>query len=392
MSQVVLKEGREKSVLLRHPWVFSGAVVRVEGDPRQGDVVDVLDAGGTFLARGYFNRASQIVVRLLTWTRDEEVDAAFWRRRLMASIARRDPPDPAGAQRLVHAESDGLPGLIVDRYGPWLVMQSLTAGIDRWKPTVVGSLAELLSPLGIYERSDVDVRGQEGLRPSSGVLLGEAPPERVEIVEDGLRFAVDIRRGHKTGFYLDQRDNRARLAPYCAGGEVLNAFSYTGAFGVYAARRGAARITNLDTSADALRACAAHLALNGLPEQLAENVEGDAFHVLRTWRDQGRLFDVIILDPPKFAFSKAQLDAATRGYKDINMLGMRLLRPGGILCTFSCSGLVSEDLFQKVVFGASVDVHRDVRILQRLAQGPDHPVLLSFPEGAYLNGLICRVE
>jgi 23S rRNA (cytosine1962-C5)-methyltransferase len=388
-----LKPGRDKSVLRRHPWVFSGAVARAEGEPLPGDLVDVRGAGGAFLGRGYYNPASNIVVRLLTWD-EEEVGPAFWRRRLAAAIARRErlAADPATtAYRLVYAESDGLPGLIVDRYGEWLVFQSLTLGMDALKGTLVAALAEVAAPRGIYERSDADVRAQEGLDPAAGLLHGEEPPERIEILENGLRYLVDVRTGHKTGAYLDQRENRRRAAPYCAGAEVLNAFSYTGGFGVYAAAAGARRVTNLDSSADALRLAEENLALNGAGAEV-ESIAGDAFQVLRRFRDQGRTFDVIVLDPPKFAFSRGQIDSATRGYKDINLLSMRLLRPGGTLCTFSCSGVVSEDLFQKVVFGASLDAGREVRILERLAQGTDHPVLLTFPEAAYLKGFVCRVE
>ena len=271
------------------------------------------------------------------------------------------------------------------------MFQSLTLGMDALKGTLVAALAEVAAPRGIYERSDADVRAQEGLDPAAGLLHGEEPPERIEILENGLRYLVDVRTGHKTGAYLDQRENRRRAAPYCAGAEVLNAFSYTGGFGVYAAAAGARRVTNLDSSADALRLAEENLALNGAGAEV-ESIAGDAFQVLRRFRDQGRTFDVIVLDPPKFAFSRGQIDSATRGYKDINLLSMRLLRPGGTLCTFSCSGVVSEDLFQKVVFGASLDAGREVRILERLAQGTDHPVLLTFPEAAYLKGFVCRVE
>lgn len=395
MTRIHLKPDREKSLRLRHPWVFSGAIARMEGSVEPGQPVDVLSSRGEWLARSDYNPRSQIALRLLTFDPSDAVDEAFWRRRLLAALARRrETPQlaEAMARRLVYAESDGLPGLIVDQYGEWLVLQALTLGMERRKEAIAALLQELLSPRGIYERSDVDVRAQEGLPQRKGVLAGEEPPEIIEIVEHGLRFYVDLRRGHKTGFYLDQRENRHTVAGYCASAEVLNAFSYTGGFAVYAAQGGARRVTNLDSSADALRAAEANLALNGLPADAVENVEGDAFQVLRTWRDAGRTFDVVILDPPKFAFSRAQLNAATRGYKDINMLAMRLLRPGGILCTFSCSGLVSEDLFQKVIFGACLDVGREVRILQRLSQGSDHPVALTFPEGAYLKGLICRVE
>jgi len=357
--------------------------------------VDLLDGAGDFLARGYYNPRSQIAVRLLSWDAAEEINAAWWHQRLQAALARRAALAASGASeayRLVHAESDGLPGLIVDRYGDWLVLQSLTLGIEPWKPTLTGLLMEMLGPRGIYERSDADVRAQEGLPPATGLLAGAEPPQELVIRENGLRFQVDILHGHKTGFYLDQRENRRKVAPYCVGREVLNAFSYTGAFAVYAASQGAKGITNLDSSAEALRMAAQNLRLNGLERDSDQYIEGDAFQVLRRFRDQGTQFDLIILDPPKFAFSRAQLLAATRGYKDINLLAMRLLRPGGILCTFSCSGLVSEDLFQKVLFGASVDAGREVRILERLGQGSDHPVLLTFPESAYLKGFICRVE
>jgi 23S rRNA (cytosine1962-C5)-methyltransferase len=301
--------------------------------------------------------------------------------------------DPGtNAYRLAHAEADGLPGLIVDRYDEWLVLQSLTLGIEVSKPVILDILAELLEPRGIYERSDVNVRAHEGLEPVTGVLAGVAPPKSVTIQENGLRFGVDIMGGHKTGFYLDQRDNRSRVASYCRGKEVLNAFSYTGGFAVYAAAQDACRIVNLDSSAGALQAAVENMRLNGFERKDDEYIEGNAFQVLRRFRDQGREFDVVILDPPKFAFSRAQIRSATRGYKDINMLGMRLLRPGGLLCTFSCSGLVSRDLFQKVLFGASVDAGRQVRIIESLGQGGDHPILLTFPESAYLKGFICQVE
>ena len=391
---VTLKPGREKSVRQRHPWIFSGAVASVQGTPSPGAVVDVRAADGSFLARGYYNPRSQIVVRLLTWEEHEAIDRAFWERRLRAALARRDAltHDATNAYRLVFAESDGLPGLIVDRYDRWLVLQALTWGIATAKPLLVELLQELVAPRGIYERSDVDVRAQEGLEPSTGLLAGEEPPEKVAIVEHGLHFAVDLRHGHKTGFYLDQRENRRAVAAYAAGRDVLNVFSYTGAFAVYAAAHGARSVTNLDSSTEALRAAEEHLHLNGLARETDRALAGDAFQVLRALKEQGERFDLVILDPPKFAFSRGQVLAATRGYKDINMLGLSLLRPGGILATFSCSGLVSEDLFQKVVFGASLDVGREARILQRLGQGPDHPVLLTFPEAAYLKGFLCLVD
>ena len=394
MANIQLKQGRERSVLQRHPWIFSGAIANVQGSPEPGGIVDVRSAAGEFLARGYYNPRSQISVRLLSWREDEAIDTGFWRQRLRASIERRETLAVASdtdAYRLVFAESDGLPGLIVDRYGDWLSIQSLTLGIEQHKQELADLLLKLIRARGVYERSDVDVRSHEGLPAASGALAGECPPQEIVIREHGLRFAVDLQHGHKTGLYLDQRENRHKVAQNCRGARVLNAFSYTGGFGVYAASQGASSITSLDSSGGALRGAGANLALNA-PGVAHEALEGDAFQVLRRLRDQGRTFDVVVLDPPKFAFSKRQLMAATRGYKDINMLGMQLLRRGGVLATFSCSGLVSEDLFQKIVFGASVDVQREVRILERLSQGSDHPVLLTFPEGAYLKGFLCRVE
>jgi 23S rRNA (cytosine1962-C5)-methyltransferase len=395
MITIRLKKGRERALQNRHPWLFGGAIAHVDGQAVPGDIVRVADADGVARGWGYYNPQSQIAVRILSWDPGETIDEVFWGRRLEAAIARRQSLpglEQTTASRLVYAESDGLPGLVVDCYDEWLVLQSLTAGMDRVKHLIAERLHDMLRPRGIYERSDVDVRPREGLSEVTGVLQGEIPAGPVEIEEHGRVFRVDLVRGHKTGFYLDQRENRLRVAAYCAGGDVLNAFSYTGGFGVYAGTAGARTVVNLDTSADALHAATEHAVLNNIPAGQVESVSGDAFRVMRTFRDQARRFDVIVLDPPKFAFSQAQLNSATRGYKDINMQAMHLLRPGGILATFSCSGAVDEDLFQKVVFGAGLDVGKDVRILERLGQAADHPVLLSFPESAYLKGFICRVE
>jgi 23S rRNA (cytosine1962-C5)-methyltransferase len=393
---VVLKRNRAKPVLQRHPWVFSGAIQRVEGEVADGDVVEVRDAGGNWLARGTLNRRSQIVVRLLTWRQDEPVDLAFWRRRLEQAIAARQALADdltTTACRLVHAESDYLPGLIVDRYGEWLVVQFLTLGVERWKELLVDLLVTLVDGVrGVYERSDVDVRAKEGLPQRTGPLWGEEPPELVEVLENGHRFLVDVRQGHKTGFYLDQRENRARLPAFCDGAEVLDVFAYTGGFGVYAMGGGASQVTLVESSAPALDLARRNLALNGLDRRGAEYVEGDVFSVLRGYRAQGRLFDVAVLDPPKFAHSERDVERAARAYKDVNLLAFRLLRPGGVVFTFSCSGAVSADLFQKIVFGAAVDAERDAQIVGYLAQGADHPVALTFPQGAYLKGLICRLR
>jgi 23S rRNA (cytosine1962-C5)-methyltransferase len=393
-AKVVLKRGREKPVLNRHPWIFSGAIKNIEGECADGDIVTVVDSRGSFLARGYLNRRSQITVRLLSWIEEETIDRGFFRHRLEQAIAIRRPlqeDQTTNAYRLVNAESDFLPGLVADRYNEYLVIQFLTLGIERQKREIVSLLGELLPCRGIYERSDVEVRDKEGLPLATGLLAGQERPALVHIIENGHRFIVDIKQGQKTGFYLDQRENRQKLARYCCGKTVLNCFAYTGAFAVYAAGAGAKKVVNVESSAEALKLAQRNMALNGFDGRDDEYVEGDVFQVLRQYRDEGRSFDLIVLDPPKFAYSQSQVQAACRGYKDINLLAMQMLRPGGILFTFSCSGLVSPELFQKVVFGASVDAGRNVQIIEKLTQGFDHPILLSFPESEYLKGFICRV-
>jgi 23S rRNA (cytosine1962-C5)-methyltransferase len=395
MGSVVLRPGREKPVLNHHPWIFSGAIGRIEGEPADGDIVEVMDHERHFLARGYINRHSQITVRLLSWARHQPLDLSFWRQRIQRAVNYRRELLEGGATtacRLIHAESDLLPGLVVDRYGEYLVIQALTLGIDRRKSEIVDILAKLLQPQGIYERSDVNVRKKEHLPSSAGLLWGKEPPNPLDIRENGLCFQVDIKHGQKTGFYLDQRDNRRKLTGYCAGRTVLNAFAYTGGFGIYAAWAGAERITNVDTSTEALTLARSNMQRNDLGNRNYEYVAGDVFSVLRQYRDERREFDLIILDPPKFAYSRSQVQAACRGYKDINLLATQLLRPDGILFTMSCSGLVSPGLFQKVVFGASIDAQRDAQVLEKLSQPADHPILLAFPEGEYLKGLVCRIQ
>lgn len=389
--RLILHPGKEKPLRQRHPWLFSGAIARAEGRPGPGQVVEVMAADGGWLAWAEFNPVSQIRARAFAWEQEQVVDAAFWHDRLAASIERRRHLLPGReAVRLVFAESDGLPGLIVDHYGPHLVLQSLTAGAEARKTQTIAHLVELLHPASIVERDD-PVRQKEGLPRAGGTVWGARPDEPVVITENGLRFLVDLVGGQKTGFFLDQATNRQALAPYCAGAEVLNAFSYTGAFAVAALVAGARHVTNLDSSTEALALAAQNLALNGCLPDRWTNLEADAFQQLRRWRDEGRQFDLIILDPPKFATSPAQVERAARGYKDINWLAFRLLRPGGLLATFSCSGAVGRDLFQKIVFGAALDAGREARIVAHFSQGPDHPVLLSFPEGAYLKGLLCQV-
>ncbi len=398
MATITLKPTREKSLLRRHPWVFSGAIAGVQGDPQSGDTVLVQDASQQALGWGAYSPKSQIAVRMWTFDPNEHVDVPFLAARVERAVEARAPltarPD-LNAYRLVYAESDGLPGLVVDRYAEFLVCQFLTAGAEKWKPEFVGILSQLSingqRPRGIYDRSDVDVRAKEGLELATGLLAGEAPPEMLVVDEYGCRFTVQISRGHKTGFYLDQRDNRALLAGLAQGRDVLNAFAYTGAFGVWSLRGGARSVVNLESSPSALELARENVRLNGLDEAQVENLAGDVFRVLRQYRDSRREFDLIVLDPPKFVESRSQLEGAARGYKDINLLALKLLRPGGLLMTFSCSGLVTPELFQQIVAGAALDSGRHVQIHQRLSQGMDHPVALTFPEAAYLKGLVCWV-
>lgn len=392
---VILKAGREKSLRRRHPWIFSGAIARVVGEPEPGQTVDIRTQDGTLYGRGAFSGQSQIMVRVWTFDPEEEVSSAFFEGRLNRAIRCRASlaaDRNLTALRLVNAESDGLPGIVVDRYEDFLVCQFLSTGAEFWKQEIVALLAKLLPTKGIYERSDVDVRAKEGLLPAAGVLSGDAPPDLVEIKENPCRFLVDIRHGHKTGFYLDQRDSRARVADFSKGAEVLNCFAYTGGFGIRALAAGAAHVTNIEASASALSLARRHVELNGLDPTKIDHVEGDVFEVLRQYRDAGRSFDLVILDPPKFAESRRFLERASRGYKDINWLAFRLLRPGGILFTFSCSGLLDPELFRKIVADAALDARCDAQVIGRLGQPADHPFALHFPEGSYLKGLICKKQ
>ncbi|MFH0730041.1 MAG: class I SAM-dependent methyltransferase [Pseudomonadota bacterium] len=393
MAAIILNARREKSIRRRHPWIFSGAIARTDGAPGPGETVNIRTSDGVKLGKGAYSPVSKIRVRVWTFDPEEAVTPAFFRYRLERAIRCRAPllNGENTACRLVHAESDGLPGVIIDQYGDYIICQFLTAGAEYWKGTIVSLLGELVPNKGIYERSDADVRKKEGLPEQSGILSGEMPPDSVEIREGGYRFFVDVRYGHKTGFYLDQRDNRAAITAHAKGAEVLNCFSYTGGFAVYALKAEASGVINVDASADALSLARRNIDANVPDTTRAQYLAGDVFTVLRGYRDQGRRFDLIILDPPKFAEARQHLERAARGYKDINLLAFTLLRSGGVLMTFSCSGLMTPDLFEKTIAWAALDAGREARILKRLEASSDHPTALSFPEGSYLKGLICRV-
>ena len=389
-----LKPGREKSLRRRHPWVFSGAVGRVDGEPEPGATVELVGSSGEFLARGAWSPASQIRARVWSFEANEAIDVAFFRRRLARAVESRRRLgllDAHGACRLVFSESDGLPGLIVDRYGEFLVCQFSSAGAEAWRSTVVELLAELCNPRGIYERSEGGARHKEGLPSRRGLLAGEEPPAELTIAAGGVRLVVDIANGQKTGAYLDQQRNRERVAAHARDADVLDAFSYTGGFAISCLKGGARSATLIDSSPDALKLAEREAASNEVLDR-CRFVVANVFDELRVVRDAATRFDLVVLDPPKFVHSADQVTAGSRGYKDINMLGLKLVRSGGVLATFSCSGHVDAALFQKIVAGAAVDAGRTAQIVERLSQPPDHPVATEFPEADYLKGLILRVH
>ena len=392
--RIILKPGKEKSLKRHHPWVFSGAIARVEGTPGSGETVRVSAHDGEFLAQAAFSPQSQIRARVWSWEQSATIDAAFIAHTVASSAARRGG---AIATRLIHGEADGLPGIVADRYNDTAVVQLLSAGAEHWRDTIADALAALPGITRVYERSDADVRVLEGLAPCIGLLRGTAlplggtaSPDGIVIHEGAVQYRIDIANGHKTGFYLDQSVSRTRLGADAAGRDVLNCFCYTGGFSLAALKGGAKSVLSIDSSGPALELARENVRLNGLDESRAEWREADVFKALRELRDQGRTFDLIVLDPPKFAPTPATVERAARAYKDINLLGFKLLRPGGKLYTFSCSGGVSADLFQKIVAGAAVDAEVEARIEARLCAAPDHPVLLSFPEGEYLKGLVLQ--
>ena len=391
MKKLIIKSGREKSLLRRHPWIFSGAMKSIDGGVQSGDVVRVLAEDGRFLAHAAFSEKSQIIARVLSFEEKDVIDEEFFRRRIHDAVARRAMLNTSSnAVRLVHSESDGLPGVIADRYGDIIVLQLLTAGIDPQRDLLARLLMEETGAIAVYERSDADVRELEGLLPRNGLVAGAPLPGEVVIEENGLSIAVDIAHGHKTGFYLDQRDNRALTRSLSQGLDVLNCFCYTGTMSVAALAGGAKSVMSIDSSGPSLQVAERNVQLNGFDVSRAEWMEADVFQALRKLRDQARSFDLIILDPPKFAPTAHHAEKAARAYKDINLLGFKLLRPGGYLMTFSCSGGISADLFQKIVAGAALDAHVDAQIVQRLSPGADHPVAIHFPEGDYLKGLLLR--
>jgi 23S rRNA (cytosine1962-C5)-methyltransferase len=442
MNTVTLKPSKEKSLLRRHPWVYANAIERVDGRPAPGATVIVRAHDGRFLARAAFSPQSQIRARVWSFDEAEPIDHAFFKRRVQRAFAHRQAMvRGTGAVRLVFGEADGLPGLIVDYYiaddapkevplgdapshrdflgskevprtvpqglpsvegSPFgelgdapkrgqLVCQFMAAGVEAWKDAIVSALVDATGCPNVYERSDVSIREKEGLEQTTGVLAGDAPPDTLIANENGVRYHVDVRNGHKTGFYVDQRDNRALVQQVAQGRDVLNCFCYTGGFSLAALKGGARRVVSIDSSGEALALAQQNVAANGFDAACAQWLDADAFKTLRRLYDDGERFDLIVLDPPKFAPSREHVDRAARAYKDINLTGLKLLRPGGLLFTYSCSGAIDAELFQKIVAGAAADARVDARILKRLGAGVDHPLLTAFPEGEYLKGLLLQI-
>jgi 23S rRNA (cytosine1962-C5)-methyltransferase len=395
MYSVKLKKGKEKAVKQLHPWVFSGAIDKVVGKPTNGDIVSVTDSQDGFLAYGFYNDQSRVAIRLLEWNSETEINEDWWRNRIRnAAAARKQLIDEelTNTYRVIFSESDFLPGLIVDKFADFLSVQLLTAGMEQIKPILLDELQNLFNPKGIFDRSDASSRAHEGLEASSGgVLSGEAPPEFVTVKENGIIYNVNIADGQKSGFYCDQRDNRSIVANYSKGKKVLDCFCYSGGFSLNSLKNGASEVVGVDSSALAIETLKRNIELNDLGDKSVRLIQSDVNKQLRAFRESGELFDIIVLDPPKYAPSRSALNKASRAYKDLNRLAMLILESGGLLATFSCSGAVDIATFKQILAWAALDAGKQVQFIGQFCQPADHPVRSSFPEGEYLKGLLCRV-
>ncbi|MDR6783637.1 23S rRNA (cytosine1962-C5)-methyltransferase [Pedobacter africanus] len=393
MIDVILKKGKEKAAMLRHPWIFSGAIDKIKGQPVNGEIVAVRSADKEFLAYAYFNDLSRVALRLLEWDETATIDKAWYKQKIKQAIAARGHilNEDTNTCRLVFSEADFLPGLIVDQYANFLSLQILSAGIENIKEDIIAILREELNPKGIFDKSDAGARKHENLEASQGLLWGENPPEFIEVKENGILYHINIAEGQKSGFYCDQRDNRRILAGYTRGKNVLDCFCYSGGFTLNSLKYQAAHVTSVDSSALAVETLKHNLELNGFKTEQQTSIQSDVNKQLRAFKEAGQTFDVLVLDPPKYAPSRSALDRAARAYKDLNRLGMLLLKEGGILATFSCSGAVDIETFKQIIAWAALDAGREVQIIKQFCQPEDHPVRISFSEGEYLKGLLLRV-
>ncbi|WP_113651272.1 class I SAM-dependent rRNA methyltransferase [Pedobacter namyangjuensis] len=394
MVEIKLKKGKEKAVLQRHPWVFSGAVDKIKGKADNGDVVKVLDNSGDFLAYGYFNDQSRVAVRLIEWNEETQIDEDWYEQKINQAVAARADllkAEDTNALRLIFSEADFLPGLIVDKYADFLSVQILSTGIEKAKDIIIDKLCKALNPTGIFDRSDATARTHEGITAENGLLWGEAPAEFIAVKENGITYHINIAEGQKSGFYCDQRDNRLLLAAYAKGKSVLDCFSYSGGFSLNAMQNGASEVTSVDSSALAIETLKQNIELNKFVKHKHTAIQSDVNKQLRAFKEEGKKFDIVVLDPPKYAPSRSALDRAARAYKDLNRLGMLLLEPGGLLATFSCSGAVDIETFKQIIAWAALDAGKEVQIIKQFSQPEDHPVRISFPEGEYLKGLLLRV-
>lgn len=393
MIDVILKKGKEKAAVLRHPWIFSGAIDKIKGNPENGEVITVRSAEKEFLAYGYYNDQSRVALRLLEWDESITIDKSWYEQKIKSAIASRSHilNEQTNTCRLVFSEADFLPGLIVDKYADFLSLQVLSSGIEAVQQDIIAILTQELNPKGIFDKSDAGARKHENLEPVQGLLWGEAPPEFIEVKENGILYHINIAEGQKSGFYCDQRDNRLLLAAYTKGKSVLDCFCYSGGFTLNSLKYDAVHVTSVDSSALAIETLKHNLELNGFSNDKQTSIQSDVNKQLRVFKEEGKTFDVLVLDPPKYAPSRSALDRAARAYKDLNRLGMLLLKKGGILATFSCSGAVDLETFKQIIAWAALDAGREVQIIKQFSQPEDHPVRISFPEGEYLKGLLLRV-
>ena len=394
MHSIYLRKGKEKAVRQLHPWIFSGAIEKITGKPDNGDLVRVLDSKGDFLAAGFYNAQSRVAVRVLAWDAEQVIDETWWRSRIQQAVSARKhvlTSNETNTCRLIFSEADYLPGLIVDKYADFLSVQILTSGMDKAKSIWLDELQKLLKPKGIFDRSDANARAHEGLDASAGILAGIAPPEFIEVVENGIRYQVNIADGQKSGFYCDQRENRKKVATHTKGNVVLDCFSYSGGFTLNALAAGAKKVVSVDSSALAIDTLKKNIKLNGFKASQQTSIQSDVNKQLRVFLESGDKFDLIVLDPPKYAPSRSALTKASRAYKDLNRLAMGLLNSGGLLATFSCSGAVDINTFKQILAWAALDAGKEVQFIDQFCQPEDHPIRSSFPEGEYLKGLLCRI-